>query len=608
MIPRPRILLVLALLTLVSLAGPARAQNYPRIALYGSINGQGSPYIRNDGSLDTTAIGMVARFPLVSLDVNPVTPYHPEILTALRARNPNIRLLAYVLAEDIWPVVDRDSLRHIPSVIYRAVRDRNGFLYDKITGKPYYENRINLAKRDATGRLVVVEAMADIFRDHIMATGSWDGLFCDLFCRNIAWTQQGSGWTLDYARAGYPSVEALEASWGEAFDSLTVRLRRDWGPNAILVGNCAQSAGYEHFNGWMREDFPYQLGGSWYTNMLDDPYGVFADDRAFQSPPHNWLFSQFGGPHGTQYTVDDMRRVRFGLASGALSEAFHAWATGDKFVATAPYHEYWYDEYAVDVRTGRSSEALEHTGWLGQALGPAYQMIWIGSNPDVVTNPSFETSVTSGWQFSAFGGATGSVVRDTNTAAVGRSSARIRTATPGAVDWYISYTTAGNLPVQAWLSYATTFWCKASSPRVIKLVAYVNADNNATSLVAVDTTWRQYQVIMKPPVAGNARLTFWLGTQAGDVWVDDVHMQEGPTTIYRRDFQNGIVLVNPSSLPLQVSLGTPYRRLLGLKDLAINDGSAMSSVTVPIFDGLFLLNAEVDNNPPRPITDLHLKR
>ena len=104
----------------------AAAQDYPRLGLYGSVAGDGTPFLKGDGTLDTTAIAQVARYDEVILDVNPLTPYRPDIAAALRARNPGIRLLAYVLGHDIWPAADADSLHHYPTRYRRLVRDLDG--------------------------------------------------------------------------------------------------------------------------------------------------------------------------------------------------------------------------------------------------------------------------------------------------------------------------------------------------------------------------------------------------------------------------------------------------------------------------------------------------
>src|SRR5262245_8600924 len=134
---------------LAATAPPAAAapRGYPRTGLYGSILGNGVPYVKADGSLDTLEIGRAARFSEVVLDVNPVSPYRPDIVQALRARNPNVTVLAYVLADDIWPAEDADSLNHIPTLIWHTVRNLDGYLYDKNTGSYYYGMCINMAKK-----------------------------------------------------------------------------------------------------------------------------------------------------------------------------------------------------------------------------------------------------------------------------------------------------------------------------------------------------------------------------------------------------------------------------------------------------------------------------
>src|SRR5262249_46645017 len=161
-----------AALATIAVAAHAAAipPTYPRVGLYGSVLGGGFPYTRPDGSLDTLEIGRVARFTEVVLDVYPISPYRPDIVQAMRARNPNLSVLAYLLADDIWNAQDADSLNHIPTLIRDTVRNLDWFLYDKNTGKEYVGENINLAKKGPNGRFIVAEAMANICRDHIIAT------------------------------------------------------------------------------------------------------------------------------------------------------------------------------------------------------------------------------------------------------------------------------------------------------------------------------------------------------------------------------------------------------------------------------------------------------
>ena len=59
--------------------------------------------------------------------------------------------------------------------------------------------------------------------------------------------------------------------------------------------------------------------------------------------------------------------------------------------------------------------------------------------------------------------------------------------------------------------------------------------------------------------------------------------------VWRRDFENGIALVNSTRAEQTVKFGQELERLRGLQDPAVNDGSVTESVTIPPQDGLILL-------------------
>src|SRR5262249_30649763 len=232
-----------------------------------------------------------------------------------------------------------------------------------------------------------------------------------------------------------------------------------------------------------------------------------------------------------------------------------------------------------------------YTGWLGQALGPPSKMLWVGTAPDAITNPGFESSVTTGWNFQWFAPASASLSRDATTAAGGSASAHVHVASPSPVDWHVYLSSVGQLNVFAGASYSATFWCKASSPRILHVVA---GNSGGNAYVAVDTTWRQYQLVMLPTTSIAASLAFFVGLDAGDVWLDDVHFQQGATSVWRRDFQNGIVLVNPTELPLTVPLETTFRHILGTHAPSVNDGTLSATGIIPPHDAIFLLRASLD--------------
>ena len=59
--------------------------------------------------------------------------------------------------------------------------------------------------------------------------------------------------------------------------------------------------------------------------------------------------------------------------------------------------------------------------------------------------------------------------------------------------------------------------------------------------------------------------------------------------VYRRDFENGIALLNTSDTPREITLERPFQRLRGAQDPETNDGMRVERVTIPPRDGLILL-------------------
>jgi hypothetical protein len=97
----------------------------------------------------------------------------------------------------------------------------------------------------------------------------------------------------------------------------------------------------------------------------------------------------------------------------------------------------------------------------------------------------------------------------------------------------------------------------------------------------------------------------------GVVWFDELDQQLGsgqtkPTAawqkgVWRRDFDNGIVLVNPKGNGVQtVTLETSYIKIKGTQDPAINNGQTVTTVTLQDRDGIVLLRQNPVIRPGTP--------
>lgn len=588
--PRPALVLV-PVVVLLAGALPARAADppYPRLGLYGHVDGRGGPIVRANGTLDATLLDQVARHHTVVLDASPFTEYRPDALSALRQRRADLTLLAYVQGAYIFPSAQADSTVNLPTRLRILVRNLSGFLYDR-DGTEFRNANINLAKKNAQGRYVVAEAMADFFVDQVLVPGGWNGLYLDRFCTSIAW-DQAPGDSIDFARAGYPSLASFDQAWITATDTLAHRLRRRAGNAPVLVGNCATGNKYASFNGWMREAFPHQGGGTWQANVFGDPGGYLTDQARFRAPYHGWL-TAWPANVADPYEPEARRQARFALGTAALGEGYGTMNPPD-LDPTTGYLGWWHDEYAVDRWSGQSSPSIANTGWLGRPRGAWTRMVWAqaGVEDACDQNPGFETSVSTGWTFLATNGA---AVSPSLQGRVGLFSAQIHVPTAAGGASAVRYRTIGDVFYIA-DTYSATFWAKASAPRTIEVAAVSTADGHTfnAAVESLSTAWTRHQVLFTGQF-GFARLELRFGGKVGDVWIDDVHFQRGAPFVYRRDFDYGAVLVNAGSAAFDVQMERSFRRIAGLRDPQVNDGSQGALVHVASGDAVFLLSARED--------------
>ena len=90
------------------------------------------------------------------------------------------------------------------------------------------------------------------------------------------------------------------------------------------------------------------------------------------------------------------------------------------------------------------------------------------------------------------------------------------------------------------------------------------------------------------------------GSYSSASWYDEFNVNLGAALqpaitaayqngVYRRDFQNGIVLVNPRGNGTQtVTLGGTFHKIVGTQDPTTNNGQAVTSVTLNAADGIVL--------------------
>lgn len=113
---------------------------------------------------------------------------------------------------------------------------------------------------------------------------------------------------------------------------------------------------------------------------------------------------------------------------------------------------------------------------------------------------------------------------------------------------------------------------------------------------------------------GNAYFYYEVNSNAnGPQWFDEFNANLGAATsapfpskayqngVYRRDFQNGIALVNPKGNGKQtITLEASYRKLSGNQDSSVNNGQTVTSVTLNDRDGVILMRLNPQAVPAAP--------
>lgn len=626
---------------------------FPHLALYGSLNGLGWPIVSDPNNLDNSSpvngtpvnpaeVAQYARHQLLILPPTPLTDIRPDIMTALRAANSQNKIWAYVMPATTWCPDTGGLNSYGPGAYYynywvtvnsgdaHCSTGNNRFLWLQ-NGQPAPEN-VNVAHRvqqpDLSYTYDVAEDLATLVYNDVYRLHKYDGIFNDVYCSSILW-QETPSLKFDYARAGYGSDNtnpanrtAFDQGWlagGLAYGAkLRQLIEADGGANFPISGNCIQGQAslYPTFNGWMRENFPYQDGGSWYSNMFNSSLGYMVEDQVYRAPQYNFLFTA-AQPTATPYSAYNRKKMRFGLASASLG---NGWAPFEDSSATPSpgvhYEDWWYDEYAAKVNVPQSSSDFGRAGnpadrgYLGQPLGPAYQVISTNANPELATNSGFETN-TSGWLFTNYSPAVSTMTRETSGAPEGGADVHIHIDQVGLQSYYVNFASASTFSMSANQEYSVTFWAKADSNRTID-VNFDKAGVGGYALMTqpITSEWKRYQVRLKPTQsASGVSMIFNMGLATGDVWLDDIHAQLGVTSVYRRDFDHGMVVLNPSESMQVVQLEKSFKKILGTVSPEVNDGSIVNSVTLAatnpsdgIGDSLFLLN--IDVTPPVAVTDL----
>jgi hypothetical protein len=280
--------------------------------------------------------------------------------------------------------------------------------------------------------------------------------------------------------------------------------------------------------------------------------------------------------------VPNYRKMRFGLTTALLGDGYFSYEMSTTLHGSQCLM--WFDEYD-NAGAGR--------GYLGSAQGSARRAISL-TTPGQVANSGFD-SAWHGWAFwvDVANGYAAARTLDTTAFYQGPASARIEVTQSRGEDWRVALEFAP-VGVASGQEYTVSFWAQASGALPIQVRVQQGAPPwagySSLSPVLLTTTWQRYELSF---VAGGsdaaAHLVLSMGAAAGTYWLDDVQLQAGSASVWRRDYAGGIVLVNATADAITIPLAGEFRKISGRQAPAINDGSRVSQVTLAARDGLILL-------------------
>jgi hypothetical protein len=489
--------------------------------------------------------------------------FEPREIWTLRAANPDVLIFPAVSADESSD--DYASAFGIPADYF--LKDVNGKTIEGGWSRLY---KLNLTRPE------VADFLAGLaYRLIREADFAYDGIFIDNFHTTMSFQSRSDAYgnpvKIDANGDGIEDDPTwLDAAWKDGVYRLLRRFRSLM-PNALITGHIWNTPTDQEARASINGDSIVaaatdvaegraQLGGLWarYQGWLESARRPALD--LIEGAPHHQLAYGYGiwdaskniPPATLEFARTFYPLVRFGLALTLMGDGYFVFNYGDVGTLLNDLKAvWWYDEYDFD---------------LGYPTGPARLLdTTVGNN--LIRNGGFEHPWQEKWNFFAdpIEGAS-ATVENTGTAAADGSAAHVSIASAGK-PYHVQFWQPG-LSLLKEETYTVRFRARADAVRTIGVGVLKDTPDfrsyGLSNAFEAGVDWREYVMTFDSNVtARDARLCFYLGDRVGEVWLDDIVLQAGGEPVYRRDFTNGIVLLNGSDKPARVDLEPGLARFAG---------------------------------------------
>ncbi len=431
----------------------------------------------------------------------------------------------------------------------------------------------------------------------------WAGIFVDRSDSTASWLIGNStAHTIDPDQSNrlLANYSDFDGAWEDGLRSYLDQLRVAVGPSRSIVLNWGIPH-YSAVNGNNFEGIPDESWfDSWHSQIIGPlGSGSYFDWMSQARHPNLTMIETYednsrvdtNNPDGYSNAcnspsfIPNYRKMRFGLTTALLNDGYFSYEMNTQGHGSLCLM--WFDEY---------DNAGQGRGYLGYPLGPARRIAdQVAQNllPVDVFDSSGKLSLWQLWSDHGYGL---SAQQDMGIFAQGSDSTRIDVTETQGENWRAAFFYEP-LPLTKDTDYSLFFYARADKNRTMNI--WVQRDSEPWNVwldfgkFSLTAEWQRFEITL--PSLGNdaqAKLIFGMGSNTGFVWLDDLGFYKGNADIWRRDFDNGIVLVNASDEAVTIQLDATYRKINGLQDQSVNDGSLVNEVDLPPKDGLILLRNE----------------
>jgi len=301
--------------------------NYPKLANY---------YIAWD--VGDNEIQELAKWDLVILSPQALER-NPQVIAKLKEKNPQIKILVYVLLQEINYRSDMLAASPYYQKVYNAANQNNWWLKTSDGTNVSWWQDTYMINAAITAPKVNGQNWSDflpeLINQEFFQKEQWDGVFYDNAWPEIAWLKTAKNISnIDINGDGVADSDIyMNENWQKGVQEILTRTK-EIAPSKIIVINTNSNLYNNLVNGRMREGFPGNNEGNW-SNLMNN-----YTSAQFGYAPNYFIVNANTNNTGNK---EDYKNVRFGLTSTLMDDGYFSFDFGDM----GHNYTWWYDEYDV---------------------------------------------------------------------------------------------------------------------------------------------------------------------------------------------------------------------------------------------------------------------